>query len=522
VGLGISQVFSCGPAPDAAASRVQTGEAMNVAAAAAGASAGLAAYVALLSRRAASAPGSRDLRPFWVVAFASAVYAVCDLVIANGPATRTVVLASRVQLASAILQIWGWIRFSQAFLDLRPGGAERAASLGLLLAAALSLVPGAAFGGEVTLRSLPRIGAVYHEVEPTRLGIVLMAVAWAATLPVLWRFARARRTGVPHAGTIAAAYSVLVVLGANDALNALRVVDTPYLLQVGFLAPVAATGWMLTGRFIESTRALEKLRADLVADVRARTRALETALDALHQAEKLAAVGQFANGVAHEVNSPASVVMANLRYLADVSRGGTFPADGPEVLGDALQAMQRINDLVRKLVDAGRIATITGAAGAVPVLEVVAKLVADPPVALWAGIELAVKVPERLAVRIRREALEQVLSSLLANATEAIPAGRAGRVEVRAERSVGGVLIAVADDGVGMGPEVLRRALDPFFTTKQAGRGSGLGLAVARGLVEAHGGSLWLESSPGVGTTAFAELPEGSITPAPGMTPAPR
>jgi signal transduction histidine kinase len=61
-----------------------------------------------------------------------------------------------------------------------------------------------------------------------------------------------------------------------------------------------------------------------------------------------------------------------------------------------------------------------------------------------------------------------------------------------------------------MAPEVLRRAFDPFFTTKPEGQGSGLGLAVARGLVEGHGGALWLESAPGQGTRAILELPEAA------------
>jgi signal transduction histidine kinase len=65
-----------------------------------------------------------------------------------------------------------------------------------------------------------------------------------------------------------------------------------------------------------------------------------------------------------------------------------------------------------------------------------------------------------------------------------------------------------------MGPEILRRAFDPFFTTKPSGAGAGLGLAVARGIVEANGGSLRLESAPGAGTTAVVELPDAfEITP---------
>ena len=117
-------------------------------------------------------------------------------------------------------------------------------------------------------------------------------------------------------------------------------------------------------------------------------------------------------------------------------------------------------------------------------------------------------VPGGLHVGLRIDALEQVLEALLRNAGEAVLQERGGRVEVRAERADGLVRITIVDDGVGMPPEVLRRAFDPFFTTKPHGRGTGLGLPIARGLVESVGGALWLDSEPGRGTRAVLELPE--------------
>ncbi len=74
--------------------------------------------------------------------------------------------------------------------------------------------------------------------------------------------------------------------------------------------------------------------------------------------------------------------------------------------------------------------------------------------------------------------------------------------------------ISIRDDGAGMSPEVLRRAFDPFFTTKAGASGAGLGLHVARGIVEAYGGTVWLESGPGAGATAIVELPDAvDVTP---------
>ncbi|HEY6099885.1 MAG TPA: HAMP domain-containing sensor histidine kinase, partial [Anaeromyxobacter sp.] len=174
----------------------------------------------------------------------------------------------------------------------------------------------------------------------------------------------------------------------------------------------------------------------------------------------------------------------------------------------ALAAMKRINDLVRKLVDAGRVAAVPAGFSTVPVADLVGKAAAEARARGGARIAVVEHAAPGLSVRARREALEQVLSILVANAIEAVPDGRGGQIELRAEHAGGRVRLSVRDDGAGMGSEVLRRAFDPFFTTKPSGGGAGLGLPVARGIVEASGGTLHLESAPGEGTTAVVELPD--------------
>ena len=282
---------------------------------------------------------------------------------------------------------------------------------------------------------------------------------------------------------------------------------------IGVALLVLAIGWAIASRFVASAREVGELRRALAADVDARTMELATALDALHRSEKLAALGQFASGVAHEVNGPAAVVSANLRYIAEASAADRLPPDGAEVIQDALAAMKRINDLVRKLVDAGRIAGAPAGASAVAIAELVAAAAAEARARLAGWITVVDAAEPGLAVRARRESLEQVLSILVANAAEAIPRARPGRIEIRAERAGLGVRISVRDDGGGMAPEVLRRAFDPFFTTKPDASGAGLGLPVARGIVEADGGTLALESEPGAGTTARIELPHAVVLP---------
>jgi len=116
-------------------------------------------------------------------------------------------------------------------------------------------------------------------------------------------------------------------------------------------------------------------------------------------------------------------------------------------------------------------------------------------------------VPAELQVQTGGDVLARILGALVANAAQAVPAERAGRVEVQAgQLSADRVLIEVVDDGVGMPPEVLRRAFDPFFSTRPE-VGAGLGLPVALALTEGLGGALTVESLPGVGTRVRLVLP---------------
>jgi signal transduction histidine kinase len=175
--------------------------------------------------------------------------------------------------------------------------------------------------------------------------------------------------------------------------------------------------------------------------------------------------------------------------------------------------MERITTLVRKLVDAGRIALAPTRAAAASVAAAIAKVLDRQPASVRAAIERVGDEAREVRVALRPEALEHVLETVVANAADALPEVRKGWIAIRTELRDGSVRITVADDGVGMPADVLRRAFDPFFTTKPFGRGTGLGLPVARGLVESAGGTLWLESEPGAGTRAVIELPEAPAGP---------
>ena len=125
------------------------------------------------------------------------------------------------------------------------------------------------------------------------------------------------------------------------------------------------------------------------------------------------------------------------------------------------------------------------------------------------GIELATDMAAAPTVMGDATELRQVIAHLLLNAIDAIGEGGApgGRIGIRLARELDGVTLSVADNGVGMPPEVLKRIFDPFYTTKKVGSGTGLGLSVCQRIIEKHGGKLHVSSTPGQGSTFTLALP---------------
>ena len=304
---------------------------------------------------------------------------------------------------------------------------------GLLGLAALSLVPHVAYGHEVTAHVVPWLHTFYKDAVPTWIGGGIFVVGLAAAGVVALRLVGAWRRGLPQAGLHAVSYATILVFGTNDAVAAAGLYPLPYLLDIAFVVPVGAVAYAMTKRFVAEAEALHALRGRLETLVEDRTRDLALAEERLHQAEKLAALGQFAAGVAHEVNNPSSVVTANLRFLEEEARAQGATPESQESIAESLEAMQRINALVRRLVDAGRLAASPKVGGNAPLLGVAEQALAEARARSGDRIQHSAQVPAALEVGVRPEVLHQILAALLQNAADAVPEGRRGRVELTAE-----------------------------------------------------------------------------------------
>ncbi len=245
---------------------------------------------------------------------------------------------------------------------------------------------------------------------------------------------------------------------------------------------------------------------------------LERATQQLHQAQKMEAVGQLTGGIAHDFNNLLTVIIGNLDLLAErVARDET----GLKLAQNALSAGLRGAELTRKLLAFSRIQALEKKA--VDVNDLVRSMMDMLRRALGEKIEIAVSTAADLwLVETDVTQFESALVNLAVNARDAMPEG--GRLTIETanrhfdERYAAEnpgvapgdyVMLAVTDTGTGIPPEHLDRVIEPFFTTKEVGKGSGLGLSMIYGFAKQSGGHLKIYSEVGHGTTARLYLPRG-------------
>ncbi len=228
------------------------------------------------------------------------------------------------------------------------------------------------------------------------------------------------------------------------------------------------------------------------------------------QSEKLASLGQFVAGIAHEINNPLQGVLGHLELL--ISAPDTARPVRP-TLRRIYQEGERAAKIVRNLL------VFTGSRRMtrrrVRVERVIGRAIASRAATLkHARIEVVRQDAERIPP-IAGDALllQQALLNVLINAEHAIVAtGQPGRIEIgiAPTRDEKAVRVTIRDTGGGIQSDILARIFDPFFTTKEVGQGTGLGLAITYGIVQEHGGTIQAANGSGGGAQFTIELPASS------------
>jgi hypothetical protein len=240
----------------------------------------------------------------------------------------------------------------------------------------------------------------------------------------------------------------------------------------------------------------------ILEDVTARVRLEEQ----LQHSDKMASVGLLAAGVAHEVNTPLTGISSYTQMLKEQIR----PEDLRYPLLEKIEKQTfRAAKIVNNLLNFAR------SGGAEFEALDVNRLLHDVISLLEHQLERAkVKVRKELAeelprVRGNENRLQQVFFNLILNAKDAMPSG--GWLTLATSADDDTVVVEIKDTGVGIRREDIKRIYDPFFTTKGMGRGTGLGLSVSYGIVQEHGGAIFVESAPGQGTTFQVALPAAAL-----------
>lgn len=246
----------------------------------------------------------------------------------------------------------------------------------------------------------------------------------------------------------------------------------------------------------------------MASSLKEREAQLKEKQEALLRAEQLAAAGRISAQIAHEVRNPLSSIGLNVEMLQEQLTHASFPSEH-----EAQEARELLASVIREV---DRLTEVT---------EEYLKLARHPPPALApedvnqiiaSVLDFSREELQRSGVTVHRELdptqpkaladegqLRQVLLNLVRNSREAM--GTGGVLTVRSRVVNGAVELALQDTGRGMPPEVRERVFEPFFSTKEGG--TGLGLAVSRQIVQAHGGAIDCESAPGQGTTFVVRLP---------------
>ncbi|WP_116089662.1 response regulator [Sphingomonas crusticola] len=259
---------------------------------------------------------------------------------------------------------------------------------------------------------------------------------------------------------------------------------------------------------------LHSLAADLERRVEERTREREQAVEQLHEAQKLETLGQLTGGVAHDFNNLLTPIIGALDLLQHKVAGNDARID--RLIGHALQSGERAKTLVQRLLGFARRQVLqTDAVDVGELLNGMRDLIVSsvgPTIEL--RLHCAADLPRALA---DPNQLELALLNLCVNARDAMPEG--GVLTVACDQALVSpgedaklapglyVRLSVIDSGEGMDGPTLARAVEPFFSTKETGRGTGLGLSMVHGLAGQLNGAFTLSSSPGNGTRADLYLP---------------
>jgi len=222
----------------------------------------------------------------------------------------------------------------------------------------------------------------------------------------------------------------------------------------------------------------------------------------LVQSQKLSSIGTLASGIAHQLNNPLNNISTSCQILMEEKKLTTELAT--RMLHNIEQETFRSRDIVKGLLEFSREREYSPAS--FPLENVVQSAMRLVSSHVSSNISIKIDIPKGLQLQVDHQRMQEAFINLIINAVQAIEPNE-GVITIGAMEENDHALISVRDTGAGISKEILERIFDPFFSTKEVGQGTGLGLYIVYGIIEKHKGSIRVESTPDSGTTFFIQLP---------------
>jgi signal transduction histidine kinase/CheY-like chemotaxis protein len=344
-------------------------------------------------------------------------------------------------------------------------------------------------------------------------------LGFLAVLPLMWA---ALRRGQRDTATVALVLSAFALWGAllGEGPFTRATLNDSLLLLIMYMISTSVPTLALSADVAvhkQTERTLRAAHTELDRTVQERTSALEETREALHQAQKMEALGQLTGGIAHDFNNVLTVIINSLESVRPAT---DKDAKTCRRLDRALQAARNGATLVQQMLVFARRGPLQ--VQATDINKIVGSAMAMFRRSCPEGIEVSTELaPDLCFATADATQLQTAILNLAVNARDAMPSGggltiRTSNMTVGASASLPPgdyVAITIADSGVGMSPGVLARAFEPFFTTKELGKGTGLGLSMVYSTMQQMGGEVGIESRPGEGTTVRLLLPVAAPPP---------
>jgi len=230
----------------------------------------------------------------------------------------------------------------------------------------------------------------------------------------------------------------------------------------------------------------------------------------LIESQKMASIGTLAAGIAHELNSPLQVITGySDSLLKELQQSAKLEGERLErQLNSLNRNAWRMAEIVRSLQHYAHPNPERASQTELNTLVKDTLILMEHQLKLWSNISVETKLAADLPPFVcDPNKIIQILINLLSNARDAMPDGGIIRIDTSYAPDMDRLVLKIADDGLGIPEELLKRIFDPFFTTKPVGKGTGLGLSIVQSIVRTHGGEIQVESALGKGTTFTIMLP---------------